>query len=108
MRLRGISRVKHPSKSEGNVLNIQIFESPEVGRDRRAAKLLGFVDEAIKQRGKLRFYTEQQIYDKAVSALRDALGPDEVTNLLLDGSVWPEEQACADALDLSLPSADKA
>lgn len=67
---------------------------------RRAAKVLGFVDNAIKERGKLRFYTEQQVYDTAVSALREVLGPKEVTKLILAGEALPEEQAVAEAFDL--------
>lgn len=66
----------------------------------RAAKILGFVDGAIKHRGKFRYYTEQQIYDKALTALREILGQDELTKIMSAGKAWAQERAVAEALEL--------
>jgi len=63
---------------------------------RRAANILGFLDESIKQTGD-RFYTEQQEYDKMIFALRTALGEGELAKLMADGKEWSEDQAIAEA-----------
>jgi predicted ATPase/DNA-binding XRE family transcriptional regulator len=67
---------------------------------RHAARILGFVDEAAARRAMPRYSTEQQEYDKMLSALRDTLGEDEVTRLMAAGKTWSEERAIAEALAL--------
>lgn len=65
---------------------------------RHAANILGFVDEATRQRAKHRSFAEQHAYDKAVSMLRDAFGNDELLILMAAGKGWSEEQAATEAL----------
>lgn len=67
---------------------------------RRAASVLGFVDEAAIRLGKKRYFTEQQEYDNVVHALRAALGDDELAASMAAGKTWPEEHAAAEALAL--------
>ena len=69
-------------------------------RLRRAANILGFVDEATRQRGKVRYYTEKQEYDRVLSKLLNALGGDELGALMAAGRTWPEDQAIAETLAL--------
>jgi tetratricopeptide (TPR) repeat protein len=65
---------------------------------RRAARILGYVDASFAVFEALRYYTEQQEYDKMLPALRDALGADECTRLMAEGSTWGEDQAVAEAM----------
>lgn len=67
---------------------------------RRAANILGFVDETAKRTGKHPYYTEQQEYDKMLSTLHDALGEDELAKHMADGKDWPEDEAVAEALTI--------
>jgi predicted ATPase len=65
----------------------------------RAAMLLGFVDARLRSLGARRDYTERQECERAVAALRSALGErlDELTAL---GEQWNEERAAGVALEL--------
>jgi tetratricopeptide (TPR) repeat protein len=67
---------------------------------RRAASILGFVDEATTQRGIPRYRTETQEYDKMLAALREALGDEELATSMRAGKAWSEERAFAEALAL--------
>jgi non-specific serine/threonine protein kinase len=67
---------------------------------RRAASVLGFIDEASSRRGMPRYSSEQREYDKTLCALRDSLGEDEVVKLMAVGKTWPEDQAVAESLAL--------
>ncbi len=64
----------------------------------RAARLLGYVDARLNALEALREYTQQQEYDTIRAALREALGEDEITHLMAEGSAWSEDQACAEAM----------
>jgi predicted ATPase/DNA-binding XRE family transcriptional regulator len=66
----------------------------------RAANILGFVDEMVKQRGMPRYHTEQQEYERLLSALRVAFEADELAKLVEEGKTWPEDRAVAEALML--------
>jgi len=63
-----------------------------------AASILGFVDETTTRRGKQRYYTEQQEYDKMLALLRKALGENELEQLMAVGKALPEERAIAEVL----------
>ena len=63
---------------------------------RRAARILGYVDARLASFDALREYTELREYDATLSALRDALGKDELAKLLAEGSAWTEDQAVAE------------
>ncbi len=64
----------------------------------RAARLLGYVDARLDAIEALRQYTEEQEHDKMLSALRAALGDDELAKLKAEGASWTEDRAFADAL----------
>jgi hypothetical protein len=65
-----------------------------------AAKVLGFVDEATRRRGKRRYNTEQQEYDKMLSILRETFGEARLEQLMAAGKAWSEDQAIAVATTL--------
>ena len=65
---------------------------------RRAARILGYVDARLAELEALREYTEQQEYDAMLSALCDALGEEELTKLMAEGSTWSEDQVVAEAM----------
>lgn len=65
---------------------------------RRAARILGFVDEATTRRRIPRYSMERHEYDEVLSVLHEALGENEVENLMATGKAWSEEQAMAEAL----------
>lgn len=80
---------------------IGVFTAKQADDDdafRRAATLLGFVDESTARREIPRYYTEQQEYDKMLGVLRDVLGNDELTKLMHAGKAWSQEQALAESL----------
>jgi Arc/MetJ family transcription regulator len=62
-----------------------------------AARLLGYVDARLAALEALRYHTEQQEYDAMLPALREALGADELSKLMAEGSTWSEDQAVAEA-----------
>jgi non-specific serine/threonine protein kinase len=65
---------------------------------RRAASLLGFIDEAASKREMPRYSNEQREYESVLSAIQDALGKDELMRIMAVGKTWSEEQAVAEAL----------
>jgi predicted ATPase/transcriptional regulator with XRE-family HTH domain len=65
---------------------------------RRAAHILGFVDARIVALETVREYPEQQECDKMLLVLRDALGENELSNLLAEGRNWTEDRAVAEAM----------
>jgi predicted ATPase/DNA-binding SARP family transcriptional activator len=64
----------------------------------RAARLLGYAYADPKSEFRAWEYTEQREYGKAISALRDALGANELARLIQEGSAWSEDQAIAEAM----------
>jgi tetratricopeptide (TPR) repeat protein len=64
----------------------------------RAAHLLGYIDARLEVLDALRGYTEQQEYDKTLTALRDTLDADNLSKLAAEGSTWSEVQAVAEAM----------
>ncbi len=75
-------------------------EEPSRSDRLRAARLLGYVDACLNGLEALRQYTEQQEYDKMLAALRDALGKDQLLNLMAEGAAWSEDQAVGEALSI--------
>jgi len=66
--------------------------------DRRAAKLLGYVDAQFDAHRFKREPTEQWGCDKLVSALRAKLSAGELAELSAEGAAWSEDQALQEAL----------
>jgi predicted ATPase/DNA-binding XRE family transcriptional regulator len=64
----------------------------------RAARLLGNVDARVAALDAVREYTEQQEVDKMITALRDAIGEEQLAKLMTEGSRWSEDQAVAEAM----------
>jgi tetratricopeptide (TPR) repeat protein len=62
----------------------------------RAAQLLGYVDSNIGSIAKGE-YTERIEYERTLAALRDHLGPGDLTRLMDDGRLWGEPEAVAEA-----------
>jgi hypothetical protein len=60
----------------------------------------GFVESLTEHLGSTRQQTEQQEYDKLLDALRDAFGEEELTQLLVEGKIWSENRAIAEALEI--------
>lgn len=65
---------------------------------RRAAFILGFVDEAAIRRAMPRYASEQHEYDEIISVLRAAFGHEQLEKLMAAGATWSEERAVAEAL----------
>jgi hypothetical protein len=68
------------------------------GRE-RAAMLLGFVDARLASLEVQREYTEQQEYDRVMSALSVSIGS-RLKEVMALGAEWTEEGAVAVALEL--------
>lgn len=64
----------------------------------RAARLLGYVNAQLTALEAFREYTEQQEYDKMMTALRGAFGDAVLANLMAEGGAWSEDQAVAEAM----------
>jgi predicted ATPase/class 3 adenylate cyclase len=79
-------------------LRVADDEEPSRGARLRAARILGYVDAHLNGLEALRQYTEQQEYDKIVTALRDALGEDHLAKLMAEGTIWTEDRAVAEGL----------
>jgi predicted ATPase/DNA-binding XRE family transcriptional regulator len=60
---------------------------------RRAASVLGFVDEATTRRGMPRYSSEQQEYDEMLLVLRATFDEGELATIISTGKMWSEEQA---------------
>jgi hypothetical protein len=65
-----------------------------------AAQILGFSDARIAAMGSIRQVAGQLVYRRAMSALRDAMGAEALSNLMADGATMTEEQAVEAALAL--------
>jgi hypothetical protein len=65
---------------------------------RRSARILGFVDMRFETLQASREYTEQHEYDAVIPALRGALGADELSELMAEGSTWSKDHVVADAM----------
>jgi tetratricopeptide (TPR) repeat protein len=63
-----------------------------------AARLLGYSDACFARLGFRRNPGEQQLYDKVMHALNEAIGKREVERLAADGATWSEERAVAEGL----------
>jgi tetratricopeptide (TPR) repeat protein len=76
---------------------------PDVGADRKTlthahtARVFGFVDARLMALGSANA-VEQLEYDQVLVVLRDALGTDMVTALMVAGATMTEEQAVEEAL----------
>jgi hypothetical protein len=68
------------------------------GDARGGAQLLGYVDAQYTALGMQRESTEQWGCDKLMTALRETLSADEISQLAADGAAWPEDQAIEEAL----------
>ena len=64
----------------------------------RAARLLGFVDAHFAAGAVLQDAEEQQEYDRALAALRRALGAATIAKVMAEGAAMTEEQAIEEAL----------
>ena len=65
----------------------------------RAAELEGFADNAMRDVGFRREFTETTTYDRLMSLLREKLAPDDLARLLADGAALSREAAVALALE---------
>jgi len=65
--------------------------------ERRAARILGFVDERLAELDVSREETEQTLYDATVLALGAALSEGECASLLAEGSNFGEDRVLAEA-----------
>jgi predicted ATPase len=70
------------------------------GDARRGTRLLGYVDAQLTALGMRREPTEQWGYDKLMTALRETLSADEISQLAADGAAWSEDQAVEEALEV--------
>jgi predicted ATPase/transcriptional regulator with XRE-family HTH domain len=61
---------------------------------KRAAKLLGFIENIFAATGFKREHTERYSYDRLMSALRETMSDDEIGRLMREGAVMTEDQAC--------------
>ncbi len=73
-------------------------DAPVVEDRRRAARILGYVNASLVALEVIRDYTEQQEYDAMIPALRDALGENELSKLMAEGTTWSEDHAVAAAM----------
>jgi len=64
----------------------------------RSAKLIGFVDWLVGKTAFPRDHTEQEEYEKMLSALREAFDEDELAEFMNAGKEWSEDQAVTEAL----------
>jgi len=71
-----------------------------LGKQRRAAKLLGYADVQLKELGASRGPTEQWGYEKLMTTLREHLSDGEIEKLAAEGATWSEDQAVEEALKL--------
>lgn len=104
-RSRAVGNVDSVLWAMQHLAAIAVFGSNQSGSGtalERAAKILGFVDESTTQRAKYRPFTERQEYEKMFSALRVAFGEGELKKHMAIGKAWPEDQAIAEALEITV------
>jgi tetratricopeptide (TPR) repeat protein len=70
----------------------------ETDRERRGARLLGFVDAHYAQIQEPRWPGEQVEYGRAISSLRAAIAADELAALMATGAAAKQEEAIEEAL----------
>ena len=73
-------------------------DAPVIEDRSRAARILGYADARLAALEDAREYTEQQEYDAMLPVLRDALGADQLAQLMAEGITWNEDQAFAEAM----------
>ncbi len=66
----------------------------------QAGRILGFSDARIAKMGSVLRVDERPMYDRALIALREAVGADMAARLVAEGAAMPEEQAVEEALGL--------
>ena len=81
------------------VQHLAVIGSHE-GQPQNAARLLGYVEETIRQAEFTREPTEKWSYEKLMAALREHLKDEEIKALVLEGAGWTEDQAVAEALTI--------
>ena len=70
------------------------------GRAQGAARLLGYVEEAIRKAEFAREPTEKWSYKKLMAELQQHLKDGEISALVAEGAGWTEDQAVAEALTI--------
>ncbi len=75
--------------------NAQALENMRCG-----ARLFGYVNAGFARLEESPDETERMQNDSAVPVLRDALGTEEVANLMHEGSFWTEDRALAEAMQI--------
>lgn len=71
----------------------------EASKRQIAARLLGYVDANSAALCMSRQYAERQEYERVFAALRCAIGAEEASKLLAEGTALTEDQAIACAAD---------
>ncbi|HZV77091.1 MAG TPA: adenylate/guanylate cyclase domain-containing protein [Candidatus Babeliales bacterium] len=64
----------------------------------RAARLIGYVDERLAALDRAREYSEQREYQALVAALSEALGPEQLEELMDEGRQWRDDLAISEAM----------
>ena len=67
---------------------------------RRAARLLGYVEASFTKLAVKREHTEQQEYDRMLTAFHTTIDDEQFDLLLAEGRNWSEDRAIAEALSL--------
>jgi predicted ATPase len=84
-----------------SVLQPPLFAERAVDAGPRAARILGFADARIAQRGSvLRVMDERPFYERTLTALRAAIGAEAAAKLMTEGAAMTEEQAVEEAFAL--------
>jgi len=79
--------------------HLAVIQAQQGGR-RDAARLLGYVDEAIRKSEFKREPTEKWSYEKLMGLLREQLSDDEIKALAAEGAGWTDDQAVVEALKI--------
>lgn len=61
---------------------------------------MGFADARIAQRGSVLRVDERPIYERTLTALREAIGAEAAAKLMAEGAAMTEEEAVEEALAL--------
>jgi tetratricopeptide (TPR) repeat protein len=64
----------------------------------RAARLIGYIDASVTRLDFRRNPGEQQLYDKVMNTLTDAIGSPDAETLAAEGAAWSEERAVTEGL----------
>ena len=95
--LRTAREVQLPHILAYSIQHLALIEV-ERGDKLRAARLLGYVDEFIRKAGHSRQTTEAWGYQELMTTLRAKLSDGEITSLIAEGALWPEDKAIEEAL----------